>query len=348
MPDVLNTEREAKLPPIPIGKDSNDEEKQRAWRKAHASVLEELHQKVYLDLQELSNESANHSSNIANLSNEVANCVKLTGNQTVSDVKTFEDGLYGSKLEVTHDVRAEAWLYGVGDNYCYSTLTLADETGAWGWQFAHRTDPDHDLRLYQHHANYGWLAVLYVHSANRVVEFDRIPVGPDQDPTEDNQLARKKYVDSKAGGAYVLVSYKVANGANGGTATKGAWRDRPINTKEADPSNIATVSANKVTLPAGTYECDVRAMFFRVNSYKLRVYDHTASQVLLDGLTGHALSTYAVGTTGHLVGRFTLANQANVGVQYYCSANRAGDGLGRAANTGSDEIYLLAEFRKVG
>ncbi len=53
--------------------------------------------------------------------------------------------------------------------------------------------------------------------------------------------------------AYVMVSDKKASGANCGLFISGSWQRRTINTEDADPQNIASISGNQITLAAGTY-----------------------------------------------------------------------------------------------
>lgn len=140
-----------------------------------------------------------------------------------------------------------------------------------------------------------------------------------------------------------------AQGTNGGASNDAGWLTRDLNTETADTSSIGTLSANQITLPAGTYDCDISVPAFASLGHTARLYNVTASAVLVTGTTeGVEISADEVMTRSRVAGRFTLSATSAIRVEYRVKRAQASNGLGRAANiTGESEVYTVARFWKV-
>ena len=144
--------------------------------------------------------------------------------------------------------------------------------------------------------------------------------------------------------AYAKVSDVKSSGSHGGTFTSGAWQTRDINTEDSDADSLLSISANQITLEAGTYRCLISCPGYRVDSHKSRLYDTTGTATLLEGTTGHAGAAGVSTTTSFTKGRFTLSEQSVLEVQHRCSTTVTPGGFGLAAGFGVDEVYTIAEF----
>ncbi len=147
--------------------------------------------------------------------------------------------------------------------------------------------------------------------------------------------------------AYVKVSDVKASGTDGGTFTSGSWQTRVINTLDSDSEGIASISSNKITLPAGTYDCMISCPAVEVTENKAQLYDTTGSAVLLLGTNQHADSSTHGSTNSIIMGEFTLAVDSDLEIQHRCSQTKTTTGFGRACGfSGVSDIYTVAEFRR--
>lgn len=155
----------------------------------------------------------------------------------------------------------------------------------------------------------------------------------------------------RAGGAnvpFIHVREEQTSGTAGGTFTSGSWQTRVLNTEVSDSDNLASVSSNQITLPAGTYEFRATAPH-NGGLAALRVQDVTNSVTLG---AGSSISSTAAGepfgnAVSECVGRFTLAGSAAIEVQHQTSATKTTDGLGLAGSFGVNEIFAEIILRKV-
>jgi hypothetical protein len=138
-----------------------------------------------------------------------------------------------------------------------------------------------------------------------------------------------------------------AAGTAGGTATSGSFQTRTINTEHADTGNHGSVSANVITLAAGTYECEIHVPGAAgVNQFVAKLRNTSDSSDTLIG-------TSAIAGGGNIMahsiitGRFTIASSKNFEVQMRVTTTVATNGWGTAANLGVTEVYTVARFWKV-
>lgn len=133
---------------------------------------------------------------------------------------------------------------------------------------------------------------------------------------------------------------------DGGTFTSGAWQTRALNQVKTNEITSASLSANVISLPAGTYYAEFIAIGNKVDLHQTRLRDTTNNTTLVTGLVAQAGSAIAIGNPSHGAGRFTLSGTANVELQHQCSTTRATDGFGKAANF-TTEVYSSIRIWKV-
>ena len=126
------------------------------------------------------------------------------------------------------------------------------------------------------------------------------------------------------------IAHQTADGTNGGTATGGAWRARPINTIKTNQIS-GSLSSNNFVLPAGSYICIGNSFLTNVNMGQTRIIDVATDNVLVLGN-----NIYTEGYAGgHSVinGRFTISGNKTCELQYFTSASYSNTGLGFAGST---------------
>ena len=147
---------------------------------------------------------------------------------------------------------------------------------------------------------------------------------------------------------YILVRDEKAAGTDGGTFTSGSFQTRTINTEVSDTGGHCSISANQITLAAGTYECRIEAPAYFCNQHTAVLYNISDT---VNELIGSAARAGASGDSDMapsiIVGKFTIASSKIFEVRHRCETTRASDGFGNASNFGVVEIYTIAEFHKV-
>jgi len=158
------------------------------------------------------------------------------------------------------------------------------------------------------------------------------------------------WIDAPSGGlynAYVKVSDTKSSSTNGGDFNSGDWRTRVINTEDSDPQDIASISSNQITLPAGTYYCNIICPAMAVNTHQARLRNITGGATLLVGTSSYCATTYGQSLTySIIVGRFTIAVESVLEIQHRANSTYTGIGFGIASNFGESSVYTAAEFWK--
>ena len=246
---------------------------------------------------------------------------------------------------------------------------LVVEDGSWGGQF-------NEIYLYQDIAP---LSRLPIGSENQVLTVDSgLPSWQDiPDPpvgmvrngsTANGNLAiwDGSNVDSlKDGGPvpigggggggiafpddYILIQDQKPQGTNGGTFANGVWKTRDLTVEVADSGAYASLTANQITLQAGTYRARILCPSYNVASNQARLQNITDGTTTFLGTSNY--SGYGSGTGGvyvvhgisEIIGEFTITSPKVFEVQHICNATQASTGLGVAGNF-SVEIYTSTEF----
>lgn len=143
---------------------------------------------------------------------------------------------------------------------------------------------------------------------------------------------------------YIYIRDQKTSGTAGGSSISGN-QTRTLNTEVADTGGNATLSANQITLAAGTYRVRARAPALNVGAHKLRLRNITAGTTLLVGASGYTQSINEVADS-LLSGRITVAASQVLELQQYTGLVQASTGLGSASSTGEVEVYAEIEFWK--
>lgn len=145
---------------------------------------------------------------------------------------------------------------------------------------------------------------------------------------------------------YVKVSDVKTSGTAGGTASSGTWTSRILNTKDSDSTNIATLTSNQLSLPAGTYLVDIVSSFFGgISGVQIRLQNITSSTTLSIGKS--SFGGGAANADSSIKDKIVLASTSALSVQYYLTTSTGASDLGAPASTGTSEVYTIAEFTKV-
>jgi hypothetical protein len=103
------------------------------------------------------------------------------------------------------------------------------------------------------------------------------------------------------------------------TSTTSSWTKLGIDTVRTNEVSGASLSSSVITLPAGTYFSMSTVQFYRTADYNARLRNVSDGIDLIMGSGGHTWEAPndAASPAAHLNGRFTLAAQKNVELQYY-------------------------------
>ncbi len=144
---------------------------------------------------------------------------------------------------------------------------------------------------------------------------------------------------------YILLRDEKTTGVDGGTFTAGAWQTRELLFKLADAGGHAVLSANQITLAAGTYRCRIQCPAYAVNKHQARLYNVTNAATLLWGSSQRNPAGGNTLVPSLIIGRFTLTAPKVLEVQHRCETTLATNGLGIASGFDT-EVYTIAEFWK--
>ena len=152
-----------------------------------------------------------------------------------------------------------------------------------------------------------------------------------------------------AGGiSFARLTYELASGTTGGTATTGSYLTYPINTENSDPDNIVTLSTNQFTLGAGEYVIRYNASFYKCGTASLVLRDITNSANV-----SHSIGAYVTTSTSSTV-TVTGSHFANISsstvyeLQYQVSNGKTTNGLGIAQSiTGDNERWGEVVIEKI-
>lgn len=154
-------------------------------------------------------------------------------------------------------------------------------------------------------------------------------------------------VKKMAATGYLRVSDIKASGTAGGTSVATTITStRTFNSTDVNTIAGASLSADEVTLPPGTYRARGRSVFSNTANAKIFLYNTTDSTYTLIGLNGHAAS--ATNSSMQFSGQFTITAPKNFKMRYYAATAQINNGLGQAIGSGQLEVYSVMEFEKVG
>lgn len=128
-----------------------------------------------------------------------------------------------------------------------------------------------------------------------------------------------------------------SSGTSGGTFTSGARRTRDLNTVVTNEITGASLAANQITLPAGTYYIDALSPAYNVSGFVAFLYNVTdAADVSLNSQGGYAQGS---AVNCFLSGKFTISAQKVFELQNLSTGTTANIGFGVGNSLRSVEIY---------
>ena len=133
----------------------------------------------------------------------------------------------------------------------------------------------------------------------------------------------------------------------GGTFTNGAWQDRVLNTEQYMGISGASLAANVITLPTGTYKVKAICPAYWVHSHQARLYNVTDATVAVLGTSASTSTNTTPVTSSFVKGVFTIAAEKTFKIQHRCENTKGTDGFGISNDFGLDEIYTVAKFTKI-
>lgn len=145
--------------------------------------------------------------------------------------------------------------------------------------------------------------------------------------------------------AYMHVQDQKPSGTGGGSSVTGV-NIRNLNTVVANTIVGASLAANQVTLPAGTYAVIGGAPALDSNGHRTYLYNVSAGSTAVIGSTVHASSADTTSFDAPLYGRFVIETASVFELRHYIiSGGVATLGLGPTAQSGHVEVYgnLLIE-----
>lgn len=184
-----------------------------------------------------------------------------------------------------------------------------------------------------------WLNTLQEELANAIEGFEY-----ELDPAKQDQLLTLlTYIyESRFYDAYVrCVEQQNTNVGPAESLINNVWVQRVFNQKTDDDAGIATLSSNRITLPAGKYHIFCQAQQGSGSGGLLRLYNVTGSAVLVYGTTGYNTTESAIPLM--LKGQFVLAAESQIEIQHLASGS--GGNAGVAINcAGINEYYASIEI----
>jgi len=157
------------------------------------------------------------------------------------------------------------------------------------------------------------------------------------------QQSIKAYTDAVKTEDYIHIEEQQTAGTSGSASTT-SFSTAVFNTEVADAGGHATLSANVITLAAGTYRFSISAPGYACGKHVIQLYNNSDTAVEKVGTATHPGTGGGV-SRSIIKGRFTIASAKDFIVQHKATSV-AGTGFGLACNLGVTEIYGQVEFWK--
>jgi hypothetical protein len=150
-------------------------------------------------------------------------------------------------------------------------------------------------------------------------------------------------------GIYLLhIQHQEDSGVSGGDFISGDWRTRPLNTVLTNEIAGASLNANQITLPAGTYFILAKSGAFYVNIHKAKLYNVSDAEDVLIGTSEYvSVSGNPVHSFSVVNGRFSIDAPKTFELQHRCGQDKTLDGFGAASFFDVTEVYADVLIWKV-
>lgn len=147
-------------------------------------------------------------------------------------------------------------------------------------------------------------------------------------------------------GQYMHVRDSKPPGTMGGTFTGANWRTRDLNEIVYNTIPGATLAANQVTLPPGTYDIVGEAPAGGVDTHRVALF--ADSVIIALGTSEGAGAGEMVTTRSRVETTATAAEPVVLELRHHCASTRAEYGFGFASSiTGANEVYSELVIRRI-
>lgn len=153
------------------------------------------------------------------------------------------------------------------------------------------------------------------------------------------------YVDCEPTVSDLIIIQDQKTGSHGGTFNSGADRTRTLNTEVIDTGNHATLSANQITLQAGTYRASCWAMAWYVGGHRLKLVNVTDSIEYI-GSTEYLPQTNLHNGRAIVNCQFTIASAKVFELRHRCNLTAEVAGMGYSSSLNPD-IYAEVKLERL-
>ena len=151
-------------------------------------------------------------------------------------------------------------------------------------------------------------------------------------------------LNGSSGGLVMNVQHQ--NAGNGGSSVSGSWQQRPL-TEVSNTIPGASLAANVITLPAGTYKVVGYQMLSSSGEFKCRIRDTGDTTTYLVGSNAGTIGAASAVIPTNINGVFALGAETGVEFEYYCTLSQGTTGLGRNISSGETNVYADLMIEKV-
>lgn len=145
----------------------------------------------------------------------------------------------------------------------------------------------------------------------------------------------------------MIVADQKTISTNGGTFVSPGFQRRDLNTVRLNNIVGASLAANQITLPAGTYLVEAAVPALRVNSHIARLQNVSDSTTALTGTSEVTEQAGAIVSNKSLIlGSFTISAPKTFEVQHACTIGFVTSGFGQASGLAA-ETYTTVVIRKL-
>ena len=137
---------------------------------------------------------------------------------------------------------------------------------------------------------------------------------------------------------FMHVRDEKASGTQGGASVAGN-QIRTLNTVVSNTIIGASLAANEVTLPAGTYRIFASAPALASDINRVRLVNVTDATVALLGTSEYNTAAAVVSTSSVISGRFVITSTKAFNLTHYIQAARTSNGLGATTSDTFIEVY---------
>jgi hypothetical protein len=146
---------------------------------------------------------------------------------------------------------------------------------------------------------------------------------------------------------FLHVREEQPSGTAGGSSTASTWQQRVLNTVKTNGIPGASLAANQITLPAGTYYAEASAPCYAAAACKARLRNATNSATAVVGESVQFPAAASVGGRMRVSGRFTLTASSALQLEQFVNSATATTGLGVPTNSGEVEVYAEVKIWKI-